>query len=288
MIPSTDQLLMAKQELLGKLREIQQENELKEQLNQLKQELQQDALKRDLLKKQQEQILLMNEQKDLLNKEQNALLKDKPKDLLNKEQNALLKEEQNALLKEEQNALLNKEQILMEQQGLNEQAFQKHQGQPLSMSELVQQHATVCHHCGLPSKYTCPACQVKSCSLACITAHKQKTSCSGQRNKTKFIPISKYNLNHLMSDFKFLEQVERVTQEASKDNKKRTKPKGKQQQLANEAKKHNIYLCFMPQGMKRGTLNRSLVNKSGIQWTVELKFMDLGEERLVHRWFNFT
>ena len=38
-----------------------------------------------------------------------------------------------------------------------------------------------CQACGKPSKYRCPACDVRSCCLACVRAHKKASGCTGQR-----------------------------------------------------------------------------------------------------------
>ena len=49
------------------------------------------------------------------------------------------------------------------------------------------------------AKYTCPACEVHTCSLPCITAHKKNTDCDGLRSRTSFIPLGKFNDLNLLS-----------------------------------------------------------------------------------------
>ena len=49
------------------------------------------------------------------------------------------------------------------------------------------------------SKYTCPACGMKTCCLRCVKSHKDQFSCSGSLNKTKFIPLSKFSDSNLLS-----------------------------------------------------------------------------------------
>jgi hypothetical protein len=51
----------------------------------------------------------------------------------------------------------------------------------------------------LASKYKCPACGFRSCSLPCVRAHKLKTSCSGKRDRTSFLPISAFDDARLLS-----------------------------------------------------------------------------------------
>ncbi|KAI0347188.1 hypothetical protein BDW22DRAFT_1387206 [Trametopsis cervina] len=58
--------------------------------------------------------------------------------------------------------------------------------------------------------YTCPRCQVRTCSLPCSTAHKtQGEGCSGIRNKAAYIPMNQYGYMALMDDYTFLEDVGR-------------------------------------------------------------------------------
>ncbi|KAI8637559.1 hypothetical protein BD408DRAFT_313124, partial [Parasitella parasitica] len=57
--------------------------------------------------------------------------------------------------------------------------------------------------------YTCPSCLTHSCSLKCVKQHKQRDSCSGQRDKTAYVPLQKYTESHMMSDYTYLEDVSR-------------------------------------------------------------------------------
>lgn len=42
-------------------------------------------------------------------------------------------------------------------------------------------------------KYTCPKCEIKTCSLKCSTQHKVNMKCSGIRDRTKFVPLKYYS-----------------------------------------------------------------------------------------------
>ncbi|GKV30960.1 hypothetical protein SLEP1_g39716 [Rubroshorea leprosula] len=65
-----------------------------------------------------------------------------------------------------------------------------------------------CEECkNHPSKYKCPGCSLRSCSLPCVKAHKQRTGCNGKRNMTKFVPLSEFDDNLLISAFVVLLQV---------------------------------------------------------------------------------
>ncbi|PNX74896.1 box C/D snoRNA protein 1-like [Trifolium pratense] len=59
---------------------------------------------------------------------------------------------------------------------------------------------TQCGECkSNPSKYKCPGCSIQSCSLPCVKAHKLRTGCTGKRNQTQFVHISKFNDSILLS-----------------------------------------------------------------------------------------
>jgi len=56
-------------------------------------------------------------------------------------------------------------------------------------------------------RYCCPACGILTCSLSCCTAHKNKTGCTGRRDRTVYKPIGKFTEQDLRSDYHFLEDV---------------------------------------------------------------------------------
>jgi len=45
------------------------------------------------------------------------------------------------------------------------------------------------------SKYKCPGCSARSCSITCVKEHKVQTGCTGRRNRAAFIPISSFTEN---------------------------------------------------------------------------------------------
>lgn len=68
-----------------------------------------------------------------------------------------------------------------------------------------------CEVCAVEeAKYTCPQCEVKTCSLKCNKIHKAELDCTGQRKCTKFIPINKFTNLDLHSDYKLLEEISRL------------------------------------------------------------------------------
>ncbi|KAG8034464.1 hypothetical protein G9C98_007540 [Cotesia typhae] len=52
----------------------------------------------------------------------------------------------------------------------------------------------------IQAKYTCPKCEVRTCSLACCRVHKKDLDCNGIRDKTKFIPLNKFTDLDLISE----------------------------------------------------------------------------------------
>ncbi|KAE8654513.1 hypothetical protein F3Y22_tig00117048pilonHSYRG00548 [Hibiscus syriacus] len=50
----------------------------------------------------------------------------------------------------------------------------------------------------LASKYTCPGCYLRTCSLPRVNAHKQRTGCNEKKNITSFVPLSKFDDNLLI------------------------------------------------------------------------------------------
>jgi hypothetical protein len=65
------------------------------------------------------------------------------------------------------------------------------------------------------SKYRCPGCAARTCSLPCYKRHQQWAQCSGQRDPTKFVKKSQLvtpaGIDH---DFNFLTGIERDIEKA--------------------------------------------------------------------------
>ncbi|KAF8605491.1 hypothetical protein BDV93DRAFT_429573, partial [Ceratobasidium sp. AG-I] len=66
-----------------------------------------------------------------------------------------------------------------------------------------------CALCTQPSKYTCPRCTLKTCSLACSKSHKAQSNCSGERDRAAYVPMNGYTWGTLADDYVFLEDVGR-------------------------------------------------------------------------------
>ncbi|GLH09015.1 Uncharacterized protein GBIM_14165 [Gryllus bimaculatus] len=78
-----------------------------------------------------------------------------------------------------------------------------------------------CEECGeCPAKYTCPRCEIKSCSLSCVKKHKSEINCSGERDKTAFKRLSEFTNLDLLSDYRMLEETTRSVENYKRDTMK--------------------------------------------------------------------
>jgi hypothetical protein len=145
----------------------------------------------------------------------------------------------------------------------------------------------LCEICSeVPSKYTCPACRRKTCSLGCVTQHKERFSCSGKRDVTAFVKRGDLSYDTLVSDYKFLEEIQRI-----EDVSKRTQPPTPRRQLpkqlknlVHQAKARGVALRLMSPGMKRRRNNSTRFDfkTKTMYWRVQWKFSN-GQEAVTQR-----
>ncbi|TYI02120.1 hypothetical protein ES332_A11G248800v1 [Gossypium tomentosum] len=110
------------------------------------------------------------------------------------------------------------------------------------------------------SKYKCPGCCLRTCSLPCVNAHKQRTGCTGKRNITSFVPLSRFDDNLLLSDYNLLEETKRLPHPL--------------RNLRTAAASRRTKLLFLPSGMSKRETNQTRFNhrKKYISWTFEWRF----------------
>lgn len=154
----------------------------------------------------------------------------------------------------------------------------------------------VCEMCyKIQSKYKCPGCSLKTCSLECCRAHKEKTGCTGQRDKTKFVSKEEFNESLLINDYRFLEEQSRIIdayQRASElgeehilsgktlssvenDPSKNLQFYGTYENLRKFVhKQSNICLKLMPPQSTRHVNNKTRFNrvKNMVSWSIEFIF----------------
>ncbi|ODV80185.1 uncharacterized protein CANTADRAFT_25871 [Suhomyces tanzawaensis NRRL Y-17324] len=158
------------------------------------------------------------------------------------------------------------------------------------------------------SKYTCPACGTKTCSIECVRRHKKQTECSGLVDQTKFVTRNDFtkDSSHLNRDYNFLLNVDRYIQLGKSDVKinaknvfkhgpgnnnrgnKRFKPNQENEDKRIEAvneiytqkpstavKRENVLVIQLPSGMHRSVSNKTGYDKKtkNFIWTIEWVFL---------------
>lgn len=76
-----------------------------------------------------------------------------------------------------------------------------------------------CQACGVAeSRYRCPACSFRTCSLACVKAHKASSGCTGKRARTELVtPLNSFTDHVVLRDFGLLEDVDSAVDRAHRD-----------------------------------------------------------------------
>lgn len=132
------------------------------------------------------------------------------------------------------------------------------------------------------SKYCCPACSFRSCSLGCSQVHKVATGCTGKRSRTAFVPLCTFSDRELLSDYRLLEETARAHDVAQ-----RTKPPAPSwclpkhlEMLRDQAQRRGIKLELMQPGMARRRRNSSRyeVRTRTVLWHLEWHFPTTGRE----------
>ena len=126
------------------------------------------------------------------------------------------------------------------------------------------------------AKYCCPQCQRRTCSLICVNAHKETSGCSGKRDRTQYVGRGELDERVLLSDFKFLEEVQ-----LAGDVAKRVKPPAPRnklphhlQTLIEQANRRGVHLHLLTPGMDRRRNNTSRYDGKHdiLSWRVEWQF----------------
>lgn len=145
-----------------------------------------------------------------------------------------------------------------------------------------------CSCCGEPSRYRCPACDVRTCSLACVNKHKVERSCTGTRNTAEYRAMNKFDDMALVRDYRFLEGVVRAVDSGKRTRRETERPAAARtshsgltparQHLLREATHRGVKLELMPHGMQRQRENTSRFDarRRSISWRVELLFPAAG------------
>ncbi|XP_064617000.1 box C/D snoRNA protein 1-like [Liolophura sinensis] len=127
-----------------------------------------------------------------------------------------------------------------------------------------------CEVCNeVSAKYKCPRCGVRTCCVACVKKHKEEKSCNGLRDKTAFVPIKAFSDNNLLSDYHFLEDVARKTDNAARQSRQHGRRDKSRylHKLVSQARKRRIDLQILPYNFEKRKSNTT------VYWKREEKFM---------------
>ncbi|XP_011302402.1 box C/D snoRNA protein 1 [Fopius arisanus] len=145
-----------------------------------------------------------------------------------------------------------------------------------------------CEVCAkMTAKYTCPKCEVRTCSLTCVNIHKKELDCDGIRDKTKFVPLNKFTDLDLLSDYRLLEEVGRSVDQLHRDESKkygrfRNLPTHLHK-LRQAALRSKVQLEFMPYNFSRHKENTTFFNWKSHElfWRIEWIFPQAGNTKWV-------
>ncbi|EMG47186.1 BCD1 Box C/D snoRNA protein 1 [Candida maltosa Xu316] len=169
----------------------------------------------------------------------------------------------------------------------------------------------ICHENKV--KYTCPACEIKTCSLPCYKSHQQERECSGKVDSNRYLNRSELASDsiHLNRDYNFLTTVDRRIQVGKEDitssaknvfkrskfnhhhrgqnnNKRHKSDKStgdKRIETVNKVylndpatmvKRENTLVVQLPVGMSRSNTNKTGFDKkmNAFVWTIEWVVLD--------------
>lgn len=138
-----------------------------------------------------------------------------------------------------------------------------------------------CEVCSkVEAKYTCPKCEVKTCSLDCVNIHKKELQCDGIRDRTKFIPIRSMTEKDFMSDYHFIEEATHFVEsqkrkQALSRNQSSLPPK--KLKLRSACLKRKIFLKYFKNTFSKSQENSSYFQQktNKIMWHVEWVFPKL-------------
>lgn len=103
------------------------------------------------------------------------------------------------------------------------------------------------------AKYTCPACNAKTCSATCVKRHKLHSECTGLPDPTKFIPNKELGCNTALvnRDYNYLLTLERKISLAKQDVKEGAKNVFKRN--ANQARNNKFQRLNTPNTLNAQT-----------------------------------
>lgn len=135
---------------------------------------------------------------------------------------------------------------------------------------------SICHN--IEWKYRCPRCSAVTCSVACVTKHKVRASCSGKRDPAAYVKKSQLETaTGIDCDFNFLTGVERAFDKAGNDASSRgiklganIESKAGSRKVEQAIIESQVDVRRAPKGLSRAKENHTdLIDGVTLNWTVE-------------------
>ncbi|XP_039508689.1 box C/D snoRNA protein 1 isoform X2 [Pimephales promelas] len=126
------------------------------------------------------------------------------------------------------------------------------------------------------AKYRCPSCKKHTCSLACVKQHKMASGCCGVRDKTTFVPLSEFDEMNLLSDYRFLEDTARLSQQSNRDavllRSRQHRKEGTW--MIRRARAVKVTLKFLPKMFSKHRENRTIFRRAEgrFHWHMKIHF----------------
>lgn len=143
-----------------------------------------------------------------------------------------------------------------------------------------------CEVCsGTKSIYTCPKCEVNTCSLGCVNIHKKELQCDGIRDRTKYIELRKMTEKDFKSDYYFLAEATNFV-ESKKRNQIASRMESsmppKKHKLKNACNKRKTTIKFLQNTFSKAKENTSYfqIKADKIIWHLNWIFPNLDNLKL--------
>jgi len=156
----------------------------------------------------------------------------------------------------------------------------------MKMSDLDHpEKSKLCWSCQKPALYKCPRCEVRTCSAKCVKRHKETLKCNGIRCKTEYVPKERYTESNMLSDYRFLEEVDRHVSVCNRNRPYGFKGKGMKLKKC-KADSMKITLRFLPIAFTKHKENTTYYSfhQKGFLWHVKWIFtacdVKVNEKRL--------
>jgi hypothetical protein len=138
-----------------------------------------------------------------------------------------------------------------------------------------------CEECGAAeARYRCPRCARRTCSAACVAAHKAAAPCSGKRDRAAYVGRRDFDERALLRDYRLLEEAARADDAARRARPPagRPDPPPHLRALVAAAARARVRLELQAPGMARRRANTTRLEARGgtLAWRVEWRLPAAG------------